>query len=108
VRALLAESSPSWLLIDAGPSPVLDVTGAEALDTLRGELAGRGIVLAIARPHGLFRTILDLSGVSERIGSERLFPTCARVSTRSSTSTAWPTDRGRIGTGALEIVLSAK
>jgi high affinity sulfate transporter 1 len=75
VRALLAESSPSWLLIDAGPSPVLDVTGAEALDTLRGELAGRGIVLAIARPHGLFRTILDLSGVSERIGSERLFPT---------------------------------
>jgi high affinity sulfate transporter 1 len=75
VHALLAESPPSWLLIDAGPSLVLDVTGAEALETLRRELADRGIVLAIARPTGLFRRMLNLSGVSDRIGERHLFPT---------------------------------
>ena len=75
VHAVLAESPSSWLLIDAGPSLVLDVTGADALDTLRYELAGRGITLAIARPHGLFQQMLDLSGVTGRIGADRLFPT---------------------------------
>src|SRR5262245_49402469 len=75
VHGLLAESPPSWLLIDAGPSLVLDVTGAEALDGLRRELADRGIVLAIARPNGLFQRMLDVSGITERIGRQYLFPT---------------------------------
>jgi high affinity sulfate transporter 1 len=75
VHALVSESQPSWLLIDAGPSLVLDVTGADALDSLRKELAVRGIVLAIARPRGMFRRMLDQSGVSERVGHQRLFQT---------------------------------
>jgi SulP family sulfate permease len=75
VHAVLVESPSSWLLIDAGPSLVLDVTGAEALDTLRRELADRGIVLAIARSQGLFQLMLDRSGVTERIGAQHLFPT---------------------------------
>jgi len=75
VHAVVGESALTCLLIDAGPSLVLDVTGAEALDTLRQELADRGIVLAIARSHGLFRLMLDRSGLSERIGADHLFAT---------------------------------
>jgi len=75
VRAVVAETTPSWLLIDAGSTLVLDVTGAEALEALRTELAGQGIALAIARPHGLLLMMLERSGLSERIGVHHLFPT---------------------------------
>jgi len=64
-----------WVLFNAESVPLLDVTGADALEELRSELAGREIVLAVARGKGLFRVMLERTGVAGRIGAERLFPT---------------------------------
>jgi high affinity sulfate transporter 1 len=69
-----AETKPSWFLLDAETVPVLDITGAAALEALRSGLADRGIVLAIARAKGLFLLMLEKSGVAEKIGAGRLFP----------------------------------
>jgi high affinity sulfate transporter 1 len=66
---------PRWLLLNAESVPFLDVTGAETLEALRGELAARGTVLAIARAKGLFRAMLEKAGVAEKIGEEHLFRT---------------------------------
>ena len=77
VRAIIrnANTKPKWFLFDVESVPVLDITGADALEELRAELAGLGIVLAIARAKGLFRVMLDRSGVAEQIGKQHIFPT---------------------------------
>jgi MFS superfamily sulfate permease-like transporter len=79
VRTLLAGAAPrpEWLLLDAESVNLLDVTGAETLDALRAELAGQGVVLAIARGTGEFGAMLERSGVAARIGPEHLFPSVA-------------------------------
>jgi MFS superfamily sulfate permease-like transporter len=69
-----AEQKPRWFLLDAETVPLLDITGAEALEALRTGLADRGIVLALARAKGLFRLMLEKTGVAEKIGPARLFP----------------------------------
>jgi len=75
-RALIAaaEVKPEWFLLDAEAAPMLDVSGAEALESLRHELDGRGIVLAIARAKPPFRAMLERSGLVGRMGKEHLFP----------------------------------
>lgn len=70
-----ADAKPSWILFDAGGSPMLDVTGADAIASLRADLADEGITLAIARSSSLFKMMLDRSGVSDQIGHELIFPT---------------------------------
>jgi high affinity sulfate transporter 1 len=70
-----AETPLRWLLLDAESISFLDVTGAEALEALRSELAARGAVLTIARYKGLFRAMLEQTGVAERIGAAHLFST---------------------------------
>ena len=76
VRARVEAASPDlrWFLYVAEPANYLDVTGAEALESLRAELAERGITFAIARPHGRFLSMLKRSGLADRIGSNHLFP----------------------------------
>jgi MFS superfamily sulfate permease-like transporter len=77
VRAMIskAETTPSCFLLDAESVPVLDISGAYALRSLRSELAEQGIVLGIARARGLFRVMLEGAGVSDAIGAENIFPT---------------------------------
>ena len=77
VRAIIrnANTKPTWFLFDVESVPVLDITGADALEELRAELAGQGIVLAIARAKGLFRVMLERSGVAETIGRQHIFST---------------------------------
>lgn len=77
VRTVVAEadSAPEWLLFDAESVLILDVTGAQALEDIRGELERRGIVLAIARPKGGFRNMLEQSGLMTTIGSTHIFET---------------------------------
>ena len=70
-----ADSKPRTFLFDAESVPMLDVSGAYALDALRSELAEQGIVFGIARARGLFRVMLERAGVAERIGAENLFHT---------------------------------
>ena len=69
------EPTPSWVLFDAGASPVLDVTGADAIGDLHRELSQQGIVFAVARASGIFRVMMDRSGVSDEIGHELMFST---------------------------------
>jgi high affinity sulfate transporter 1 len=75
-RALVAAADvkPEWFLFDAESVPMLDVTGAMALDSLQRELAGQGVVLAIARARPPVRMMLERCGLLGRIGKERLFP----------------------------------
>ncbi|HEX6901373.1 MAG TPA: SulP family inorganic anion transporter [Thermoanaerobaculia bacterium] len=69
-----AGTPPKWFLFDAESVPVLDVTGAAVLESLRAELAGRGVVLAVARAKGLFRKMLERTGIAEKIGPAYFFP----------------------------------
>jgi MFS superfamily sulfate permease-like transporter len=77
VRELVeaADPKPRWVLFDAESAPLLDLTGADALESLRAELAAQGITLAVARAKGFFGALLARSGVAGRIGQEHLFPT---------------------------------
>jgi high affinity sulfate transporter 1 len=76
VRTVIAEehSRPRQLLIDTEAIPLMDITGAEAMDSIRSELARQGIVLSVARAKGLFRLMLERTNLAERIGREHLFP----------------------------------
>ena len=53
---------------------MLDFTGAEAMEEIRGELAAQGITFAIARSRGLFDAMLRLTGLADRIGAAHVFP----------------------------------
>jgi MFS superfamily sulfate permease-like transporter len=66
---------PRWFLLDAESIPVLDITGAFTLQSLRTELGNRGISFGIARPRTLFSVMLDKSGLAEELGPDKLFST---------------------------------
>jgi SulP family sulfate permease len=75
VRESVARYDPEWVLLNFEAMGELDLTGADALETLRAELAEDGIVLALARLKQDPREVLQPSGVLERIGDEHIFPT---------------------------------
>ena len=76
VRSVIAMETPRprWFILDAESAPMLDITGAAAVDALREELAAQGISFGVARAKGLFLAMLELSGVAADIGPERMFP----------------------------------
>jgi MFS superfamily sulfate permease-like transporter len=53
----------------------IDITAADMLLELQEELAGQGIVFAMARVKQDLYTQLAKAGVVERIGPQRFFPT---------------------------------
>lgn len=69
-----AQEKPNVLVLDAESMPMLDTTGADALETLYSELLAEGIELRIARAKGRFRIMLEDSGVADKIGREKIFP----------------------------------
>lgn len=76
LTALEAETSPvRWLLINAEAIVDLDSTAAAMLLQLEQELAGRRIVLALARVKQELLALLERAGLVERIGPTHLFPT---------------------------------
>lgn len=70
-----AEAGTAWFLLDAEAISGIDTTAATKLEEVRGELARKGIVLAIARAKGPLRKMLERTGLTEQIGRERFFPT---------------------------------
>ncbi|MGH7726153.1 MAG: SulP family inorganic anion transporter [Candidatus Eiseniibacteriota bacterium] len=76
-RAVAHEAGPAarWFLLDAEAMPILDVTGAQALETLHDELARSGIRFGVARASGLFRSMLERSGLAAKIGETGTFRT---------------------------------
>ena len=75
VREAVTTYDPAWVLLNAEAIGEVDLTGADALETLRVELEAQGIVLAVARLKQEPRTVLRPSGLLERIGDEHIFAT---------------------------------
>lgn len=75
VRDAVERYQPVWVLLNAEAIGEVDLTGADALETLRAELADQGVVLALARLKQEPRDVLQPSGLLERIGDEHIFPT---------------------------------
>jgi len=67
----LAEVSRA-VVIDVGATADLDVTTADMLGQLVGDLEARGTRLAIAQARGTVRDRLARTGLTERIGRERI------------------------------------
>lgn len=70
-----AERPVEWFLLNVEANVEVDITAVDALESLRAALAERGVVLAIARIKQDLRESLAPSGILDRIGEERLFPT---------------------------------
>jgi len=74
--ALEAEAGPvSWFLLNAEAVVDVDLTGCDALESLRSDLADRGIVFAMARVKQDLLDQLSPTGLVERIGRDKIFPT---------------------------------
>ncbi|WP_068395839.1 SulP family inorganic anion transporter [Kribbia dieselivorans] len=64
-----------WFLLNAEANTEVDLTAVDALDTLRSALADRGVTFAMARVKQDMLEFLEATGLAERIGSDRIFPT---------------------------------
>jgi sulfate permease, SulP family len=73
----LADASEDvrWLVLNAEAWTYLDATAIEVLTRLHVELEQRGIALCFARLKGRQREIFEETGLTARIGPDRLFPT---------------------------------
>lgn len=91
IRAVVASApvKPTWFLYSAEAANMLDVTGSEAMEQIRGELAAQGITFAVARSRGLFDAMLSRTGLAERIGANRIFPS-VRAGVQAYLETAQP------------------
>ncbi|NKQ51817.1 sulfate permease [Amycolatopsis sp. K13G38] len=75
-RALAALSGDTeWFLLNAEANIEVDVTGLDALEKLRTELAGRDIVFAMARVKRELADLLAADGLLAKIGEKHIYPT---------------------------------
>ncbi|WP_062350570.1 SulP family inorganic anion transporter [Herbidospora yilanensis] len=64
-----------WFVLNVEANVEVDITALDAVESLRAELARRGIVFGLARVKRDLREYLDSYGLSRSIGEEFLFPT---------------------------------
>ncbi len=64
-----------WFVLNAEANVEIDMTALDALDQLRTDLEGRGIVFAMARVKQDLRDALNAGGLLTKIGDERIFMT---------------------------------
>lgn len=75
-RAAVDEASElRWFVLNAEAVVDVDLTAVDALETLRRDLAQRGVVMGLARMKQDLRDTLAPTGLLDRIGEDRLFPT---------------------------------
>ena len=78
-RALSAVDSQAdpvrWFVLNAEANVEVDITALDALDALRRELAGRGVVFALARVKQDLRDDLAAFGLTASVGADHIFPT---------------------------------
>jgi high affinity sulfate transporter 1 len=78
-RALAAvdahEGSVAWFVLNMEANVEVDITALDAVESVRQELVGRGIVFALARVKRELRDDLDAFGLSTSIGAEKIYPT---------------------------------
>jgi len=68
-----AKEKPSWFVLDAEAITLIDSSAADTLESLRVELHRDGIRLCIARSKGWFHTMIERTGVAEKIGTDCFF-----------------------------------
>ena len=75
VRQVISDAGerPRAFVLDAEAMPILDITGAETLASLRDELAKKGITFSVARTKGWFRMMFERTGLAEKFGHDRVF-----------------------------------
>ncbi|MEW1951861.1 SulP family inorganic anion transporter [Terrabacter sp. NPDC080008] len=70
-----AHEAVEWFLLNAEANTEVDLTAADALETLRSTLADRGIRFAMARVKEDLRLSLEAAGFVEQVGADLIFPT---------------------------------
>ncbi|MFF2124017.1 SulP family inorganic anion transporter [Streptomyces olivochromogenes] len=78
-RALAAvdrhEGPVDWFVLNTEAIVEVDITALDAVDALRQELEQRHIVFALARVKQDLRDDLDAFGLTEAVGTDRIYPT---------------------------------
>jgi MFS superfamily sulfate permease-like transporter len=74
-RVREAAATVRFLVLDAETMPSIDTTGAHSLDLVCNNLESQGIKLVVAAAKGSVRTMLERTGLLNRIGQEHVFPT---------------------------------
>lgn len=64
-----------WFVLNMEANVEVDITALDAVESLRAELARRGIVFAMARVKQDLRDSLDAFGLTASVGADRIFPT---------------------------------
>ncbi|MDT7839936.1 SulP family inorganic anion transporter [Streptomyces justiciae] len=64
-----------WFVLNTEANVEVDITALDAVDALRRELTGRGIVFALARVKQDLLDDLEAYGLVESVGRELIFPT---------------------------------
>ena len=77
VRAVVdaTQPKPRWLVIDASTIAHIDITGAAVLKEVFEDLTRAGVEVALAEVKGPVRAMLERTGLSQQLGSARMFPT---------------------------------
>jgi MFS superfamily sulfate permease-like transporter len=70
-----AGQKPRVVIIDLEATETIDLSSIDALTSLHRDLEHEGIALWLAGVHTRVRELLDLSGLTENIGEDRLYPT---------------------------------
>jgi MFS superfamily sulfate permease-like transporter len=97
LAAVASQHNVAWFVLNTEANVEVDITGLDALEELRADLTGRGIVFALARVKQDLRNELDAHGLTDRIGAELIFPT---LPTAVDAYRAWAAERsGRNPTG---------
>lgn len=65
----------AWFVLNMEANVEVDSTGLDAVDSLRAELAARGVVFALARVKQDLLVALSAYGLVAAIGPDRVFPT---------------------------------
>jgi sulfate permease, SulP family len=78
-RALAAvtdqDSPVRWFVLNVEANVEVDITALDAMEALREELTGRGIVFALARVKQDLLDDLDAFGLTATVGRDYIFPT---------------------------------
>jgi SulP family sulfate permease len=76
LRSIAESPEPvRWFVLNAEANVEVDITASDVLEELRGELAARGIVFAMARVKQDLAGELAPTGLLDRVGRDLVFPT---------------------------------
>lgn len=74
VELVIGHPDIKWFILDGSTINAVDITSAEMLESLVGELDSRGVRFGLASVHRDVRSKLHRAGALERIGANSIFP----------------------------------